>query len=62
MKIKEILATIRDLAKSQGYYGRLYRMITDMAKNDPDNYEQLVRELERQNFRDSVDLVLFFET
>ena len=49
----EILNTIKSLAMSQGFYGRLLRDIND-------NPEILDR-LEEQNFQKPLDLVLFLE-
>jgi hypothetical protein len=47
----EILQAIKDLAKSQGFYGRLLRDMSD----------ELLDALEAQGFTDVVDLVLFLE-
>ena len=56
MKKLEILATIKMLAKSQGLYGRLYEQITTA-----ENKDEILQELENQNFKDALDLVFFFE-
>lgn len=56
MKRDEILATIKMLASSQGFYGRLYESIMNAAFKD-----EYLDYLESQNFRDAVDMVLFFE-
>lgn len=56
MKKLEILATIKMLAKSQGFYGRLYEQITTA-----ENKDEILQELEDQNFKDVLDLVFFFE-
>lgn len=53
MKRNEILETIQNLAKSQGLYGRILREIN----TDP----TILDELEKQNFKDSLDLILFIE-
>lgn len=53
MNRDEILNTIKSLASSQGFYGRLYEQLYD---ND-DSLEYL----ERQNFKDPVDLIMFLE-
>ena len=58
MKMEDILNAIRKLASSQGLYGRLYR---DLMELDEDEYEQVMLELESQNFKDEVDLVMFIE-
>lgn len=51
MSKEQILKTIRDLAKSQGLYGRILRDLTDEA----------LEYLEKQNFESPLDLVLFIE-
>lgn len=58
MKRDEILATIKDLAKSQGLYGRL---LSDLQNMPQDLYNTMMENLEAQNFKDSVDLVLYIE-
>lgn len=58
MKEKEILEIFRQLARSQGMYGRLLASIEDMPE---DNYRELFDILEAQNFKDPVDLILYVE-
>ena len=62
MKMQAILDTIRDLGRSQGFYGRLYRALQDLCENDPDQFESVKNELEAQNFASTVDVVLYFES
>lgn len=62
MNREEIMAVIRSLASSQGSYGRLLRRIEELKENDPDKYETVMAELEAQNFKDAVDLILYIET
>lgn len=62
MKFDEIIQIIKDLAKSQGFYGRLLYEIEDAKENDREKYERIKVTLEEQNFKDAVDMVLFFET
>ncbi|MCI7555078.1 MAG: hypothetical protein MST00_06575 [Tenericutes bacterium] len=59
MKREEIMETIKSLASSQGFYGRLYR---DLMELDEDEYDEVMTELESQNFKDGVDLVMFIES
>ena len=59
MEREEIMEKIKSLASSQGLYGRLYR---DLMELDEDEYEQVMLELESQNFKDEVDLVMFIES
>lgn len=53
MTKEQILDAIKSLAMSQGFYGRLLR---DINENPA-----LLDELEKQNFKDSLDMVLFIE-
>lgn len=57
MKKNEILAAIRSLSMSQGFYGRLYRFLTDGS----DDAERYIADLEKQNLKDAVDLVMYIE-
>lgn len=54
MTREEILEAIKDLAKSQGYYGRILRAIEED--------ETILDTLEEQNFNDVVDMVLYLES
>ena len=56
MTASEIKNTIKSLAMSQGFYGRLLRSIEESGKA-----EAVYKELENQHFKDSVDMILFFE-
>ena len=62
MDIEQIMAAIRSLAESQGYYGRLYNELREMQTNDTKKWEDVKNTLESQHFKDSLDMVLFFET
>lgn len=57
MKREEIMETIKSLASSQGLYSRLYRDLMEL-----DEYDEVMTELESQNFKDGVDLVMFIES
>lgn len=58
MKREEIMETIKTLASSQGLYSRLYR---DLMALDEDEYNEVMTELESQNFKDGVDLIMYIE-
>lgn len=58
MKKEEILSAIRSLAANQGFYGRLLIVLTS---DEPDAVAYL-EYLEEQNFKDTVDLVMFLES
>lgn len=61
MKREEIMETIKSLASSQGFYGRLLASMETMEQIFPNDYEELVTELESQNFENAVDLIMYFE-
>ena len=58
MKRKDIMEAIELLSGSQGFYSRLLDAILDL---DEDRYNDLMDDLEKQNFKDVIDLVFFFE-
>lgn len=55
----QILNAIRDLAMSQGFYGRLLEQIEEASEEDREAY---LDELEQQCFADVLDLVLYLES
>lgn len=61
MKINDILNEIRELANSQGFYGRLYRDLIELQQNDLEQYNSIKEELESQNFHDTLDLIMYLE-
>ena len=61
MGIEEIINVIKGLASSQGFYGRLLRGIEELKNEDVHKYQDLVLILEGQNFKDVLDVVMFFE-
>lgn len=62
MKYNDIKQVIQNLARSQGFYGRLLSAMNEAEENDIDQFNNMVKYLELQNFNDAVDIVLFFET
>ena len=54
---QEILSSIRNLSMSQGFYRKLYQFLIGGS----DDAEKDIAELERQNFNDAVDLVMYIE-
>ena len=61
MTRRQILDTIKDLARSQGLYGRIYEAIQSLKEADSDQYDSFMNHLVNQQFETPVDLVLFFE-
>ena len=57
MNRQQILSAIANLAASQGFYGRLYDMLT----NGSDEAEEALCMMEEQNFGDAVDMVMWLE-
>ena len=57
MNAQEIMSAIRELAMSQGFYGRLYEKLTDGS----DESAEFLNTMVEQNFGDSVDMVLWLE-
>lgn len=51
-------ATVANLKDSQGLYSRLFRDINDL---DDDGYAQLYAQLDKQDFHDAMDVVLWLE-
>ena len=58
MNREEMRQVFEDLAMSQGLYGRLLRSIDEMYEEDR---EKVWSDLESQNFKDAVDLILYIE-
>ena len=54
MNREEIIDTILSLSKSQGFYQRIYDQIIDD--------EETLEYLERQKFKDVIDLIMFLES
>ena len=57
MNKKQILKVINNLAKTQGFYERLYNKLTDGSEESETYLEELVE----QKFKNAVDLVMFIE-
>ena len=59
MDRQEIRKVFEMLACSQGFYGRLLRSIDEA---DEETREEFWKDLEEQNFKDAVDVVLYLES
>lgn len=57
MSKEQILSAIRSLSLSQGFYGRLYNVLT----SGTEEAEDALNTLEEQNFGDVVDMVMYLE-
>lgn len=56
------LETIKTLAPSQGFYGRLLAQVEELKDEDPVAYEKLTEEMNKQNFTDTLDVIFFLES
>lgn len=61
MKINEIMMHIRELACSQGYWGRLYEDLAAIEKYEPERWKVIVKRLEAEQFDTELDMILYFE-
>ena len=59
MTKNEIMKTFKSLAQSQGLYGRIVDELESMSESNRNMY---LEGLEKQNFKDAVDLVMFMES
>ena len=62
MTMDDIMRTIRDLAFSQGCYGRLYSYLKETKEYDPDHFIEIADEWESQKFNSPVDFILYLES
>ena len=59
--IEDVVNVIEMLSYSQGFYGRLLEEILYIEENEPDKYEVFKGFIEKQEFQNPVDVVMFFE-
>ena len=59
--IEQVVDVIEMLSYSQGFYGRLLEEILYVEENKPEQFEVFKQIIEKQEFKDPVDVVLFFE-
>ena len=57
-KWKWVIAEIRILAKSQGFYGRLLESLEDLEEEQKIEF---IKDLQKKDVRDTLDLVYYFE-
>ena len=61
LDFNDVIDIIHSLSYSQGFYGRLLRDIGELKKYEPEYFEMFVEEIESQNFRTALDVVMYFE-
>lgn len=59
MSKEQIMNTFKSLAQSQGFYGRIVDELESMSESNRNMY---LEGLEKQNFKDAIDLVIFMES
>lgn len=57
MNREEILNLVKTLASSQGFYTRLYQFLSENSEESEEYLDLLVN----KNFKDQIDLILYFE-
>lgn len=59
--VEKVIDVVEMLSHSQGTYGRMLEQILYLKENDPEAFSEFSRIIEKQHFKDPVDIVLFFE-
>ena len=59
--VEKVIEVVQMLSHSQGFYGRLLREINYIQEYEPEKFEEFKEIIEAQEFKDPVDVVLFFE-
>lgn len=59
--VEQVVDVIEMLSYSQGFYGRLLDEIMYIEENEPEKFEVFKEIIEKQEFENPVDVVLFFE-
>lgn len=58
----KVIEVISDLAKSQGFYGRLLENLLEAKEYNSQAYEEIKNVVESAKLKDPVDVVMFFES
>lgn len=59
--IEQVVEVVEMLSYSQGFYEQLLEEIMYIEENEPKKFEVFKKVIEKQEFQDPVDVVLFFE-
>lgn len=59
--VEKVIEVVQMLSHSQGFYGRLLEEIMYIQEYEPEKFETFKQIIEEQEFKDPVDVVLFFE-
>ena len=58
LSYEDVIGIIKDLAQSQGFYGRLLKSIQEMTEEEINEFKETI---ENQKFKDSLDFILWLE-
>ena len=61
MDVYQVIDVIEMLSHSQGFYGRLLEEILYAQVYEPEKFEEFKEIIEGQNFKEPLDVVLYFE-
>lgn len=61
MTFEQVMGVIKELAKSQGFYGRIYYSIMELEQTNPDEFAYFREDIEGQHFTDVIDIINYFE-
>jgi hypothetical protein len=59
MTSKQIIQLFKDLARSQGFYGRLLAQLQDIRSNDIEKFDEIMQEFSK--YETPVDLIMAIE-
>lgn len=57
----DVLNVISEFSHYQGFYGRLLEWIYDLMESDPNEFDIFVKQIEAEEFRSPIQVVLYFE-
>ena len=60
-EFNDVINVLIELSHSQGFYGRLLNSIYELMEYEPERFDMLVEEIENANFRNSLDVIMYFE-
>ena len=60
-EFNDVINILIELSRSQGFYGRLLRDLSEIKKYEPERFDLIVMEIESQEFTNALDVVMYFE-
>ena len=62
MNAVQVIEVIHALSKSQGMYARMYSALVELRETNEEAFNAWCDHMEKQNFKDSVDVVIYLES